>query len=103
MDLETKTEAEAGSLPSPLVFYPAIETAQRKVSPAIDNGSELRPVELQLRLGCAPSSCCCVVVYLCAAVPNGAEHGGKARGSTRRRRPSLRRGTFDRELGRAWA
>jgi hypothetical protein len=32
--------------------------------------------------GCAPSSCCCVVVYLCAAVPNGAEHDA-TRGAAR--------------------
>lgn len=86
MDLETKTETEAGSLPSPLVFSPAIEAAQRKVSLVRRNRSELLPVELQLQLRLL--FLLLRRVHLCAAVPNGAEHGGRAKGGTRRRRPS---------------
>lgn len=85
MDLETKTETEVGSLPSPLVFYHAIETAQRKVSPAIDNGSELR--------ACAPggpttaaaapplpvAASSCTSARQCPTARSTAAEGGAAR------------------------
>jgi hypothetical protein len=94
MDLDFGSGSRSGKPSSASRFLPCDRNSPTQGFPAIDNGPERRPVELQLRL--RP-----LFLLLRRRVP--LRGGAQQCGARRKARGGTRRGTFDRELGRAWS